>query len=344
MVYIAIIGFGNIGSGVAELLTANSAKIADALGDTVELKYILDLNVPLGSPYEKYFTTDFSVIENDPEVRIVVETIGGAGAAYDFTKRSLQKGKSVVTSNKELVATHGAELVSIARDTNSNYLFEASVGGGIPVLRPLAQCLQANEIEEVYGILNGTTNYILTKMRSDGIRFEDALKQAQEKGYAEPNPESDISGRDTARKICILAAMAFGRLLDPDKIPVKGIQNITLDEVLEAEKQGGSVKLIGRAAKLPNGQIGISVEPVAISRDNLLSDVNDVFNGIVVRGNAVGEVLFYGRGAGKLPTASAVIADVIDAAKHFHARKRIYFEDGRNDEIGKLPEWGGGKL
>ncbi|MDR0859375.1 MAG: homoserine dehydrogenase, partial [Oscillospiraceae bacterium] len=181
-------------------------------------------------------------------------------------------------------------------------------------------------------------------MRSDGVSFETALKEAQAKGYAEPNPESDISGKDTCRKICILAAMAFGRLVDPDKVPVRGIENVTLDDVAKAGKQGGTLKLIGRAEKLPDGQIGISVEPVIIGRDNLLSDVNDVFNGIVVRGNAVGEVLFYGRGAGKLPTASAVIADVIDAAKHFHARKRIYFEDGRNDTIAELPKWNDGTL
>jgi homoserine dehydrogenase len=323
---IAILGFGNIGSGTAELLTAGAKRHSAHAGRELSLKYIVDVKFPEESPFKPLFVSDFSLVENDPEVKIVVETIGGATFAYDFTKRALNAGKSVVTSNKELVALHGYELLSIAREKNVNYLFEASVGGGIPILRPLSQCLAANEITEVYGILNGTTNYILSKMSEQGASYEDALKEAQSLGYAEPNPSADVSGKDTCRKICILAALAFGVQVDPDKVSVTGIENVTLPA-------SGKVKLIGRAGRLADGRISVYVAPHVINEKNLLYTVDGVFNGIVVRGDAVGDVLFYGQGAGKLPTASAVVADIIDAAKHLHKRKDIYWEDGRNLEI-----------
>ncbi|MDR2530930.1 MAG: homoserine dehydrogenase, partial [Oscillospiraceae bacterium] len=282
---------------------------------------------------------DFAAIESDPEVKVVVETIGGVTHAYDYTKRALLAGKSVVTSNKELVAEHGHELLTIARDKNVNYLFEASVGGGIPVLRPLNQCLAANEITEIYGILNGTTNYILTRMSDDGITYEEALKQAIELGYAERDPSADISGKDTCRKICILAALAFGKQIDPHKVSVRGI-----DDLAGVDCPAGSkIKLVGRAGRTKDGGIAVYVAPHVVGKGNLLYNIDGVFNGIVIKGDAVGEVLFYGQGAGKMPTASAVVADVIDAVKHMSARKYIYWEDGRElaiagqDALGDLP-------
>jgi homoserine dehydrogenase len=325
----AILGFGNIGSGTAELLRSNAERIAKSAGRTVELKYILDVRFPHDSEFANLFTTDFSVIENDPEINIVIETIGGAKIAYDFTKRALLAEKSVVTSNKELVALHGHELLEIAKAKNVNYLFEASVGGGIPILRPLTQCLAANEITEIYGILNGTTNYILTMMDSEGWSYETALREAQKLGYAEADPSADVSGKDTCRKICILADLVFGKQIDPNSISVKGIEELSGLYV----PPGSKIKLIGRAGRTSNGKIAIYVAPHVIDKTNLLYNVDGVFNGIVVRGNAVGEVMFYGQGAGKMPTASAVVADVIDAVKHEHARKWVYWDDGDGVEL-----------
>jgi homoserine dehydrogenase len=324
---VAIIGFGNIGSGTAELLKANKERITQSAGREVELKYILDVRFPEDSEFKPLFISDFNIIENDPAVNVVVETIGGTRFAYDFTKRALSAGKSVVTSNKELVAVYGHELLTLAKENNVNYLFEASVGGGIPILRPISQCLAANEITEIYGILNGTTNYILTKM-SEGQSYEQALKTAQELGYAEPDPTADVSGKDTCRKICILADLAFGRHIDPDEVSVTGI-----DGVKDAATPDGKVKLIGRAKKLDDGRIMIRVAPEVIANDHMLSCVENANNGIVVKGNAVGEVLFYGQGAGKMPTASAVVADVIDCVKHTNARKWLYWSDGEGVQL-----------
>lgn len=327
MVKVAILGFGTVGSGVADVIRINAEKIAQNASEEISVKYIVDVRDFPGSIYENLFTKDFSVVEKDPEVKIVVETIGGTGVAYDFTKRSLLAGKSVITSNKELVATHGVELLNIAKEKNVNYLFEASVGGGIPVLRPISQCLAANKIEEVYGILNGTTNYILTEMIKNGLPFDTALKQAQDNGYAEANPAADIEGHDACRKICILSALSFGFHIYPDCVPTEGITGVTLDDVNFAEKIGCKIKLLGRAVCQEDGKIAAYVAPHLVPDTNLLASVEGVMNGIVVKGNAVGDVMFYGPGAGKMPTASAVVADVIDAAKHQVKRKDIGWED-----------------
>ncbi len=247
--------------------------------------------------------------------------------AYDFTRRSILKGKSVVTSNKELVATHGYELTQLAKQNGVNYLFEASVGGGIPIIRPITQCLAANRINEIYGILNGTTNYILTEMVKNGLPFATALRQAQLNGYAEANPDADIKGHDVCRKICILAALCFGQHIYPDQVP-RGIEGVTLEDISYAGRIGYKIKLLGRAIHMENGKITAYVAPHLVSDNNLVSGVEGVMNGIIVRGNAIGDVMFYGAGAGKLPTASAVVADIIDAAKHVNARRWISWEDG----------------
>jgi homoserine dehydrogenase len=329
MISVAILGFGVVGSGVAEVLSRNAEKITRNAAQEIVLKYILDIRDFPESPYKDFFVKDFSVIEKDPEVQIVVETIGGASIAYDFTKRAILAGKSVVTSNKELVATHGHELLKLALENNVNYMFEASVGGGIPIIRPISQCLAANEIMELYGILNGTTNYILTQMIQNGASFESALKEAQAKGFAEANPASDVQGTDACRKICILASLSFGNQVYPESVPTEGIEKISLTDVDFAKCAGGKIKLLGRAVMREDGKIACYVAPHIIGENNLLSGVEGVFNGIVVRGNAIGEVMFYGPGAGKLPTASAVVADVIDASKHMLARKYVFWEDAR---------------
>ena len=326
MAKVAILGFGTVGSGVAEVLRENAAGIAHNAAEEITLKYIVDIRDFPESPYGSAHIKDFSVVEQDPEVTIVVETIGGVGVAYNFTKRALLAGKSVVTSNKELVAAHGLELLAIAKEMNVNYLFEASVGGGIPIIRPITQCLAANELDEVYGILNGTTNYILTSMVKDGAAFEDALKEAQRRGYAEQDPSADIEGKDAARKICILADLCFGKNVEPDGVFTRGIGTVTADDVEYARRLGCKIKLLGRAVRLPEGRALVYVAPHLIHKTSLLSNVDGVMNGIVVRGNAIGEAMFYGAGAGKLPTASAVTADIIDAAKHRKARKYLGWE------------------
>ena len=331
MVKIAILGFGTVGSGVAEVLTENGGLIDRRVDDLVRLKYILDVRDFPDSPYRDCFVKDFSVIEQDPEVDIVVETIGGATVALDFTTRALKAGKSVVTSNKELVATHGYELLKLAREHGCSYLFEASVGGGIPILRPLNQCLAANEIEEITGILNGTTNYILTRMIRGGLSFDAALKEAQANGYAEQDPTADIEGHDACRKICILASLAFGRHIYPRQVPAEGITGVTLSDVAWAESCGKKLKLLGRAIRQADGRVCAYVSPHLVDVENPLAGVEDVFNAIAVKGNAIGDVMFYGRGAGKLPTASAVVADVIDAAKHRDEKKRVFWAEGGED-------------
>ena len=333
MVNVAILGFGTVGSGVAEVLTGHEESIAKKTSDLIKLKYILDIHEFENSPYQRCFVKDFSVIEQDPEVDIVVETIGGATAALDFTRRALAAGKSVITSNKELVATHGYELIQLAKSKGVSYLFEASVGGGIPIIRPLSQCLAANDILEIYGILNGTTNYILTRMIRAGLPFEEALKEAQENGYAERDPSADIEGHDACRKICILSAIAFGRHVYPEQVPTEGITGVTLADVDYAASAGKKIKLLGRAVKMEDGKVCAYVAPHLVDESHPLAGVEDVFNGISVCGDAIGDVMFYGRGAGKLPTASAVVADVIDAAKHINTRKYLEWAPGGDDVV-----------
>ena len=315
MVNVAILGFGVVGSGVAEVLTQNKSIIESKLGKKVNIKYILDLRDFPGNPFEKLVVHDFNVILNDPEVSVVAEMMGGSHPAYDFSKACLEAGKSVVTSNKEVVANFGAELLEIAKKNGVAYLFEASVGGGIPIIRPMCNDLSSNNITEISGILNGTTNYILTKMTVEGADFADVLKDAQNKGYAERNPDADVEGLDAARKIVILAALAFGKSIDPADIYAEGITNIDTIDVKLAQKLGCSVKLIGYSKKI-NGKILAMVCPRVIPASNPLSSINDVFNGILLDGDMVGKVMFYGPGAGKLPTASAVCADIVDIIAH----------------------------
>ena len=331
MVNVAILGFGTVGSGVAEVLTGHENSIARKADGLIRLKYILDVRDFPDSPFAGKFVKDFAVIENDPEVDIVVETIGGAKAALDFTRRALEAGKSVVTSNKELVASHGYELTQLAREKGVCYLFEASVGGGIPIIRPLSQCLAANEILEIYGILNGTTNYILTRMIRTGLTFDAALQEAQDNGYAERDPSADVEGHDACRKICILAAIAFGRHIYPEQVPTQGITGVTLADVDYAESAGKKIKLLGRAIRGEDGRVCAYVAPHLVDQSDPLAGVEDVFNAISVRGDAIGDVMFYGRGAGKLPTASAVVADVIDVARNMGSRKALSWEPGGED-------------
>ena len=315
MINVAILGFGVVGSGVAEVLTQNKNIIENKLSREINIKYILDLRDFPGNPFEDKIVHDFNIILNDPEVSIVAEMMGGSHPAYDFSKAALEAGKSVVTSNKEVVANFGAELMETARAHKVAYLFEASVGGGIPIIRPMCNDLASNNITEINGILNGTTNYILTKMTTEGVAFEDVLRDAQAKGYAERNPAADVEGLDAARKIVILSALAFGKAVSPDSIHVEGITNIATEDVELAKKLGYSVKLIGHAEML-DGKILAMVSPRLIPFANPLSGINDVFNGILLDGDMVGKVMFYGPGAGKLPTASAVCADIVDVAAH----------------------------
>ncbi len=338
MIHVAILGFGTVGSGVAEVIEENNAQISEKVGTKLQLKYILDVRDFPDSPFADRFVKDFSIIEQDPEVDIVVETIGGAKIAYEYTKRALAAGKSVVTSNKELVATKGCELLHLAKANDANYLFEASVGGGIPIISPINSCLAGNQISQIVGILNGTTNYILTRMIKAGVSFDEALAEAQANGYAERDPSADVDGHDACRKICILSSLAFGRHIYPQQVPTEGISRITLEDVTFADKVNYKIKLLGRTVRREDGKICAYVAPHLVSGENQLSNVEGVFNGITVIGNAIGEVMFYGRGAGKLPTASAVVADVIDAGKHLHCRLLLSWEDGGEDIVFPLDE------
>lgn len=333
MVAIAVMGHGVVGSGVLEVFYKNNKSIVSSAGVEMDIKYVLDLRDFPELPYADKFVKSFDPIINDPEVKIVVEVMGGLDPSYDYVKRCLLAGKSVVTSNKALVAAYGAELLEIAKSNNANFLFEASVGGGIPILRPISQCLAANEIKEIAGILNGTTNFILTKMISDGMGFDEALALAQKLGYAERNPAADVEGMDACRKICILASLAYGTHVYPEEVHTEGITNLTLQDVHYAAAWGGVIKLIGRVKKLEDGRIAAIVCPAFIKKESQLANVDDVFNGIMVRGDAIGDVVFYGRGAGKLPTASAVVADIIDEAKHLGARKYVYWGPAKKDYV-----------
>ena len=332
MANIAVMGHGVVGSGVVELLLKNKEIFEAKTGEEIFLKYILDLR-DFDVPYKDRFTKEFNSILHDPSISIVVEVMGGLKPAYDFVKACLENGKSIVTSNKELVAAKGAELLKLARENNVNFLFEASVGGGIPIIRPMHQCLAANEIREVAGILNGTTNFILTKMIREQMGFDEALLLAQQLGYAERDPSADIEGGDACRKICILASLAYGKHVYPEQVKTEGITKLTPEDVAYANNWGGVIKLIGRAKKLENGKLQIMVSPALISRESQLAGVDDVFNGILVRGDATGDVVFYGKGAGKMPTASAVVADIIDEIKNKDTIKTLYWEDCSGEYI-----------
>ncbi len=315
MAKIAVLGYGTVGSGVVEVINKNSAIVNKKAGETIEVKYVLDLRDFPGDPVEKVLTHDFNDIINDDEVSVVVEVMGGTKPAYDFVKASLEKGKSVCTSNKALVAAHGSELLGIAKENGVNFLFEASVGGGIPIIRPLNRSITSDNIEEITGILNGTTNYMLTKMSDEGLEYDDVLKDAQARGYAERDPSADVEGWDTCRKIAILASIATGREVSFEDIPTEGITKISKRDMDYVKKIGKSIKLFA-TAKIDGDKVWARVAPAVVGPEHPLSFVSDVFNGILVKGDMLGDVMFYGKGAGKLPTASAVVSDIVDAVKN----------------------------
>ena len=312
---IAILGYGTVGSGVFEVFRTNAESIEQRIGEPVEVKYVLDLREFPGDPVEEVLVHDYDVIVSDPDVEVVIETMGGLNPAYDFTKRALEAGKSVCTSNKELVAEHGVELLGIAKKKNVNYFFEASCAGGIPIIRALNESLVADEVEGLSGILNGTTNYILTKMTEEGLAFEDALREAQENGYAERNPEADIEGYDAQRKIAILSSIAYGAHVDYRDVAVEGISKITQEDIQKAKEQGAHIKLLA-TSRLEGDTVYAKVAPALVTSENPLYAVNDVFNAVLVHSNMLGDSVFYGSGAGKLPTASAVAADAVTAIKN----------------------------
>ena len=328
MVGIAILGYGVVGSGVYEVIRKNFDGITRRAGTKIDIKHILDIREFNSHPEKELFTKNYDDILTDTDVSVVVEVMGGVNPAYEFTKRALMAKKSVVTSNKELVAKHGCELLRLASENRVHYLFEASVGGGIPIIR---LCLAANEISEITGILNGTTNYILTQMINKDETMENALKKAQDKGYAEKDPSADIDGIDAVRKIAILTSLAFGKYVDSTKIPVTGIRNVTLTDVEYAKKSGCVIKLCGHCRALENGKLDVYVSPCFVPDESPLASVDGVFNAILVKGNAVGDALFYGRGAGKLPTASAVVSDVIEIAKSGENTDSPVWEDVGGD-------------
>ena len=332
--FVAIMGYGTVGSGVAQVIADNNENIAKkSAQNEFEVKYILDLRDFPGDINKKKMIKDFNIILNDPQVQVVVETMGGLHPAYEFVSSCLKAGKSVVTSNKELVAAKGDKLLRTAEENNVNFFFEASVGGGIPIIRPISQCLAANKISEIAGILNGTTNFILTMMIDKNMSFEDALKLAQDNGYAEKDPTADVEGHDACRKICILASLCFGKHVYPDDVHTEGITKISLKDVEYVKRLGGVIKLIGRAKKISDDKISAIVSPAVVKNGSQLASVSDVFNAILVRGDAVGDTVFYGKGAGKLPTASAVVADVMDCAAHMDKRKEFGWESGTKNYV-----------
>lgn len=338
MINVAVLGYGTVGSGVVEVLTTNSDSIAKRAGDIINIKYVLDLREFPGDPVEKVLVHDFDTIINDDEIDIVIEAMGGTEPAYTFAKASLERGKSYCTSNKELVAKYGPKLLSLAKEKGKNFLFEASVGGGIPIIRPLNQSLTADEIMEITGILNGTTNFILTKMSKEGLPFDVVLKEAQDLGYAEKNPAADVEGYDACRKIAILSSLAYGKHVDYEEIYTEGITKITDTDFKYADELGLTIKLFGKSKRVGEKFYAMAA-PFMIGQDNPLYSVNGVLNGILVKGNVIGDVMFYGAGAGKLPTASAVVADVVDAAKHIKTNimtlwssKKLNLDDIKNSE------------
>ena len=326
MIQVAVLGYGTVGSGVVEVIEKNKEEINKKSGEELNIKYILDLRDFPGDPYEDKVVHDVNRILDDPQVQIVCETMGGLRPAYDFTKRALLAGKSVCTSNKELVAAHGPELIRIAHENKCNYLFEASVGGGIPIIRPLNYSLTAEKIDAITGILNGTTNYILSKMEKEGADFADVLAKAQEKGYAEKNPEADVEGHDACRKIAILSCLMSGKNVCAENIYTEGITGITATDFIYARAMGKTIKLLGKSV---NGEDGFyaMVAPFLISREHPLYMVNGVFNAVCVHGNMLGDSMYYGRGAGKLPTASAVVSDVVDCARHIGKVIMCFWDD-----------------
>lgn len=326
MIQVAVLGYGTVGSGVVEVIEKNKAEINKKSGEALNIKYILDLRDFPGDPYENKVVHDVNVIMDDPEVKIICETMGGLKPAYDFTKRALMSGKSVCTSNKELVAAHGPELIRIAHENKCNYLFEASVGGGIPIIRPLNYSLTAEKIDAITGILNGTTNYILSKMEKEGADFAEVLKEAQEKGYAERNPEADVEGYDACRKIAILSSLMCGKNVKYEDIYTEGITMITATDFVYAHAMGKTIKLLAQSKEV-DGKFYAMVAPFLIGRDHPLYMVNDVFNAVCVHGNMLGDSMYYGKGAGKLPTASAVVSDVVDCARHLGKVIMCFWDD-----------------
>lgn len=314
MIQVAVLGFGTVGSGVVEVIETNHDSILAKAGVDLNVKYVLDLRDFPGNPIQEKIVHDYDIIVNDPEIKIVVEVMGGTEPAYTFTKRALMAGKSVCTSNKELVARHGTELIALAKENKASYLFEASCGGGIPIIRPLRTCLTADVIDEITGILNGTTNYILTKMIDEGLEFDDVLKDAQQKGYAERNPEADVEGHDACRKIAILSSLAYGKRVDFTDVYTEGITKITSADILYAKAMKKTIKLLAYSHK-EGDQVIAMVAPYLVGKDDPLSGVNGVFNAIFVHGNMLGDAMFYGQGAGKEATASAVVGDVIEEAQ-----------------------------
>lgn len=326
MIQVAVLGYGTVGSGVVEVIEKNKAEINKKSGEELNVKYILDLRDFPGDPYEDKVVHDVNMILDDPEVKIICETMGGLKPAYDFTKKALSFGKSVCTSNKELVAAHGPELIRVAHENKCNYLFEASVGGGIPIIRPLNYSLTAEKIDAITGILNGTTNYILTKMDREGADFEAVLKEAQKKGYAERNPEADVEGYDACRKIAILSSLMCCKNVKYEEIYTEGITKITATDFVYARAMGRTIKLLAQSKEV-DGKLFAMVAPFMISRDNPLYMVNDVFNAVCVHGNMLGDSMYYGKGAGKLPTASAVVSDVVDCARHIGKVIMCFWDD-----------------
>ena len=326
MIKVAIWGYGTVGSGIFEVLRKNSAVIENKLGDTIEVKYVLDLRDFEDDPVKEVLVHDVEEILSDPEVAVICETMGGENPAYTFTKRALESGKSVCTSNKELVEKHGPELLQIAKAHNCSYLFEASVGGGIPIIRPLRTSLAQEEIQSITGILNGTTNYILTKMETEGLAFESVLKRAQEKGYAEKNPDADILGFDACRKIAILTSLAYGKNVNYTDILTEGITAITDKDFAYARKLGATIKLFAKSVKKGEKYYAL-VAPFLVKPENPLYAVNGVYNAILVNGNMGGETMYYGKGAGKLATASAVVSDVLDCARHFGKHLNVKWDE-----------------
>ncbi len=337
MINVAVLGYGTVGSGVVEVIESNNAEVSMKAGEEIHVKYILDLRDFPGDPYEERVVHDFSLILADEEIDVICEVMGGTGAAYQFTRQALETGRSVCTSNKELVAKHGAELLEIAKNNNCSYMFEASVGGGIPIIRPINKALTAEKIVSITAILNGTTNYILTKMEKEGADYKETLREAQELGYAERNPDADVLGYDACRKIAILSSLMVGKNVDSEKLFTEGITGITPVDFAYAKEAGMTIRLLAVSRALEDGSVSAMVAPAMISEAHPLAVVKDVYNGVFVTGNMLGDVMFYGRGAGKLPTASAVVSDVIDCARHI-GRNVICLWDRKEASLADMAE------